>query len=62
MFIAFICGYFMGKHVLGLTETASLILSLIVGVGTIILETTLFIIKMERIEEMARKSEKSKLE
>jgi len=50
MFLAFVCGYFMGKKVMGLSETGSLIMSLVVGIGTIIIETILFVIRMEKLE------------
>jgi membrane protein DedA with SNARE-associated domain len=54
MFLAFICGYFLGKKIMGLSETGSLIMSLIVGIGTIILETILFLIRMEKLENQDR--------
>ncbi|TNV83010.1 hypothetical protein FGO68_gene15614 [Halteria grandinella] len=60
MFLSFVCGYFMGKKVLGLSETQSLIMSLIIGVGTIILETVLFVIRMEKMDANARKSDLAK--
>jgi uncharacterized membrane protein YuzA (DUF378 family) len=54
MFLAFLCGYFLGKHVFGLSETSSLIMSLIVGITSIVIETILFIIKMEKLEQAQR--------
>ena len=60
MFIAFVCGYCLGKYIFGLNDTGSLILSLIVGVSTIIMETILFIIKMEKLDEIQRRAEKAK--
>ena len=59
MFLAFICGYLMGKKVFGLNETGSLVLSLIVGMGTIILETVLFVIRMEKLESQNRRKAKT---
>lgn len=50
MFLAFICGYFLGKKIFNLSETGSLILSLVVGIGTIIMETVLFVIRMEKLD------------
>ena len=50
MFFSFICGYFLGKKILGLSETGSLIMSLIIGIGTIIMETILFLIRMEKLD------------
>ena len=50
MFLSFACGYLLGKHILGYSETESMVLSLIMGIGSIILETVLFILKMERLE------------
>ena len=60
MFLAFICGYLFGKKVLGLNETGSLITSLIVGIGTIIVETILFVIRMETLDEQERLNSKNK--
>ena len=60
MFLGFICGYMLGKHVFELNETQCLLLSLVVGIGTIFLETIMFIIKMEKLEAMDR-YEESKL-
>ena len=54
MFLAFVCGYFLGKMIFGFSETGSLILSLIVGVSTIIMETILFIIRMEKLERLQK--------
>lgn len=61
MFLAFICGYALGKVVFGFSETGSLIMSLIVGVSTIIIETILFIIRMEKLERQ-EKMQKEKTE
>jgi hypothetical protein len=60
MFLAFVCGYFLGKKILNLSETGSLITSLVVGIGTIIVETVLFVIRMERLESQERMSSKNK--
>ena len=57
MFLSFIAGYFFGKHILKLDETSSLLLSIAVGTSTIILETCLFIVKMEKMERMERMEE-----
>ena len=56
MFLAFVCGYFIGKKILNLNETGSLITSLVIGIGTIIVETILFVIRMEKLESQERKS------
>jgi len=50
MFLAFLCGYCLGKVILGWSETSSLILSLVIGIGTLVMEATLFIIKMEKLD------------
>jgi hypothetical protein len=50
MFLSFICGYFLGKKIFGLSETGSLIMSLVIGIGTIIMETILFLIRMEKLD------------
>ncbi len=55
MFLAFACGYLLGIKIFGMNQTQSLILSLIVGIGTIIMETVLFVIRMEKIENEQRK-------
>ena len=60
MFLAFVCGYFLGKKIFNLSETGSLITSLVVGIGTIIVETVLFVIRMEKLESQERKSSKNK--
>lgn len=57
MFLAFACGYLLGKKVFNLNETNSLILSLIMGMGTIILETILFVIRMEKMDAQSRVKE-----
>lgn len=54
MFLAFVCGYFLGKKILNLSETGSLIMSLGVGIGTIVMETVLFVIRMEKLEKAER--------
>lgn len=55
MFLAFACGYLLGIKVFGLNQTGSLVLSLIFGIGTIIMETILFVIRMEKMDDMKRK-------
>ncbi len=55
MFLAFICGYFLGKKIFGFNETGSLIMSLVIGISTIIIETILFVIRMEKLEAYYRK-------
>jgi hypothetical protein len=54
MFLAFACGYLLGKKVFNLSETGSLVLSLVVGIGTIIMETVLFVIRMEKLDRADR--------
>ena len=54
MFLSFICGYFLGKKIFGLSETGSLIMSLVMGIGTIIMETILFLIRMEKLDSQDR--------
>jgi len=51
MFLSFICGYFLGKHIVGLSETNSLIMSLVMGISTIILETILFLIRLDKMDK-----------
>ena len=59
MFLAFVCGYLLGKKIFGLSETNSLIMSLIIGIGTIVLETVLFVIRMEKMDSQARSKVKT---
>jgi hypothetical protein len=54
MFLSFVCGYFLGKKIFNLSETGSLIMSLGVGIGTIVMETVLFVIRMEKLEKAER--------
>jgi len=58
MFMSFICGYYFGKIILQLSEIHSLFLSLAVGTGTILIETILFILKMEKMDRDEREYEK----
>eukprot|EP00347_Sterkiella_histriomuscorum_P005285 403357183 len=51
MFLSFVCGYFLGTHIFQLSQTNSLILSLVVGISTIIMETILFVIRMEKMDQ-----------
>ena len=56
MFLSFACGYLMGTQVFGMNQTNSLILSLVVGISTIIIETILFVIRMEKMEAAMNKA------
>ena len=58
MFLSFVCGYFLGLKIFGLSQVASLILSLVVGISTIIMETVLFVIRMEKMEAQKRRKVK----
>ena len=55
MFLGFGSGYALAKYILHLDEVMSCICSLVVGIGTLILETILFILKMNRLEDEDRK-------
>ena len=62
MFLGFVLGYYIGKYAFALKEIHWLILSMVVGIATMILETVLYIIKVERIEaDQRRKLNKTKL-
>ena len=50
MFLSFACGYLLGTKIFNLSETNALILSLVVGISTIIIETILFVIRMEKMD------------
>ena len=58
MFLAFICGFYFAKYILLWSDTNSFILSIVTGTGTIVIETLLFILKMERMEKIERDEEK----
>jgi hydrogenase/urease accessory protein HupE len=55
MFLGFALGYYLGKYFLVLPDIQCYILSIVVGIGTMILETVLYIIKVEKIEGEERK-------
>ncbi|CDW88185.1 UNKNOWN [Stylonychia lemnae] len=55
MFLSFICGYFLGLHIFGLSMTNSLIMSLVFGISTIILETILFLIRLDKMDRQKKR-------
>ena len=57
MFLGFVLGYMLGKYILEWDQTRCLLLSLAVGITSFILEIILFIIKMEKMDMLERKSE-----
>ena len=57
MFLGFALGFYLGKYIFLLKDIHCYILSIIVGVGTMILETVLYIIKVEKIEGDERKKD-----
>eukprot|EP00343_Euplotes_focardii_P011421 CAMPEP_0205830898 /NCGR_PEP_ID=MMETSP0206-20130828/42446_1 /ASSEMBLY_ACC=CAM_ASM_000279 /TAXON_ID=36767 /ORGANISM="Euplotes focardii, Strain TN1" /LENGTH=98 /DNA_ID=CAMNT_0053134983 /DNA_START=80 /DNA_END=373 /DNA_ORIENTATION=- len=59
MFLGFAMGYYLGKYFFQLPDIQCLILSLVIGILTIILETVLYIVKVEKIEAAERKKEKN---
>ncbi|CAI2379645.1 unnamed protein product [Moneuplotes crassus] len=62
MFLGFAMGYYVGKYFFQLPDIQCYILSMVVGIGTLILETILYIVKVEKIEGDQRKKEnKAKL-
>lgn len=48
MFLGFVLGYFIGKLVFRLEETQCYVCSIIIGVITLMLETILYILKVEK--------------
>lgn len=48
MFLGFILGYFIGKVALSLEESQCWVCSIIIGILTLMLETVLYIIKVEK--------------
>ena len=57
MFLGFALGFYLGKYIFQLKDVHCYVLSIIVGVSTMILETVLYIIKVEKIEGDERKKE-----
>mmetsp|Transcript_33342 Transcript_33342/g.38275 ORF Transcript_33342/g.38275 Transcript_33342/m.38275 type:complete len:100 (+) Transcript_33342:348-647(+) len=57
MFLGFILGFYIGKYAFGLKDLYCYMLSLFIGILTMILETILYIIKVEKIEGNERKRE-----
>jgi len=51
MFLGFLSGYFLGVYGLEWDHTSSLVLSIVVGSGTVIGETILLVIRMTHMEE-----------
>ena len=58
MFLGFAMGYYLGKYFFQLPDLQCYILSITIGIGTLILETILYIVKVEKIEADERKKEK----
>jgi len=50
MFLGFLSGYMLGFYILRLSEQASLILSIVMGTGTLLLESVLMIYRMYKME------------
>ena len=57
MFLGFILGFYIGKYAFGFPDAYCYIISLIIGILTMMLETILYIIKVEKIESNERKKE-----
>lgn len=51
MFLGFLSGYFLGVYGFEWDHTSSLVLSIIVGSGTVIGETILLVIRMNNMED-----------
>jgi hypothetical protein len=51
MFLGFLSGYFLGIYGLEWDHTSSLVLSIIIGSGTVIGETILLVLRMSKMEE-----------
>ena len=63
MFLGFFSGYMIGQIGLGLNREGCLILSLVVGIGTIIMEAVLMIYRLHKQEQTKEyKLEKQKME
>jgi F0F1-type ATP synthase assembly protein I len=58
MFLGFVLGYYIGKYAFGLPDIHWYVMSIVIGIGTMILETVLYIIKVEKIEGNERKRAK----
>jgi len=55
LILGFLCGYCLGRFALKLSETNSLLLSLVTGIGTLMLEATLLIIRLYRMDQAKAK-------
>ena len=60
MFLGFISGYMLGRAVLGWDQLASVILSLVVGIPTIMVEMLLMMCRLHKWDKM-KKMEKERL-
>ncbi len=50
-FVTFLMGYFVGSRYLKVSETKSLIISAAAGIGLMMVETVIFMLKMESSEK-----------
>lgn len=61
MFLGFVLGYYLGKYIFELPDLQCYVLSLIIGIGTMILETALYIIKVEKMGYQKKMNQPTKL-
>ena len=47
-FLGFLTGFCLGRYILGWNEEHSLILSLVTGIGTLLLEMCLMIVRLSK--------------
>jgi hypothetical protein len=50
-FMGFLTGFCLGKYVLVISQEESLILSLVTGIGTLILESCLMLVRLHKWEK-----------
>ena len=55
-FLTFVAGYFVGTRYLGSSQTVALVLSAVLGVALLLIETLVYIAKMERTQVKLKKN------
>ena len=61
MFMGFLTGFCIGKFILGWSENDSLLLALVTGIPTLILEAILMIIRLDKWEKK-REAQRKKID
>ena len=53
-FLSGVSGYYLGKSIMGLNEGQSMVLAVLALIGTLILESIIFIIKMTKSDKIKK--------